>query len=122
MSTALLALAVLVSTLAGGTSYLFCAMTDSVVSQCCCEPESNDGAAQAEIQRFSDCCAQKTADTLPQGIGSATAVVFAAMPANAEPAAIAIAGAPCGVLSLATRAPTGPPQPYGRARPEVLLL
>lgn len=120
-SSALLALAVLLSTLAGGTSYLYCTMTESVVAGPCCEPDEDDGLAQDAVDDPSSCCVKMTTGTLPQGVGSPV-FVFAASPALAAPAAVALVVAPAGVLARVTREPTGPPLQYGRARPQVMLL
>jgi hypothetical protein len=120
--TALLALVVVVSTLAGGTSYLFCSMTDSVVSQCCCEADEDGHPAQAEIQRTSDCCEKKTVGKLPQGFG-AVAFVFDVQPALAAPAAVAVVGVPrVESLRHTPYEPTGPPGQRRHAQTQVFLL
>lgn len=107
---ALLALFVAVSTLAGGTSYLFCSMTDSVVTQCCCDDDDDDGPLQTEVHRSSDCCEKKTVGKLPQGFG-AGALVLDAAPAVLDAAPIALAPAPWSERAPRVHvAPTGPPE------------
>ena len=118
---ALLALFVTIATFAGGSSYLFCSMTDSVVSRCCCEADEDDHSAQAEVQRTSDCCATKSVDKLPQGFGNAVAVA-AATPTLAAPIAVAVVAAPAVFARPVTREPTGPPRERRRAQIQVFLL